>query len=335
MRKTTWFLIILATAAAIYTGVWYATAVFVREQTVQWLEARRRQGLIVAHETPVLAGFPLKAETIFPAFNVSAPGKGEAAGWAWHMPALRIYARPFVFNRFFVDLAGAHRLSGIEAQDTPISVDQALMAFTLGARGIESVGITIANAVTAHGAVDHAGANIVLNDKATHIDLTASQIALPDVLPTPLSRTLETLKVTLDIPGTLGGGAPLPDVLEAWRIGGGTVEIRDFAFDWPPVSGTGSGTLALDRALQPEGAFSGTFRGFLDVVDMLVGAGRMQPREASLARGALILLSTTPHEGAAPELKVAVTVQGRKVYAGPVTLTELPPITWRQNVIVP
>ncbi len=162
-----------------------------------------------------------------------------------------------------------------------------------------------------------------------------TSFAVTPLLPSPLSRTLKDLKLSLDITGPVTTGAPLPDVLETWRTAGGTVEVRDLAVDWPPVTATGSGTIVLDKKLQPEGAFSATFHGFLEVVDMLVASGRMQPREASIARGALALLATTPSEGAPPELKLSLTVQGRKVYGGPITLMDMPEITWRKSVILP
>ena len=342
MRKSVWLFIILAAIAIVYGGMWFATAVFVRQQTELWLEGRRHQGLIVTYGAPTLAGFPLKAEVRFPDFAVAAPELEGSPGWTWRTPALRIFARPFVFNRFVLDLGGSHRLSGIETRDLLLTAESADAAFVLNGQGVESAGIQMAGATARFdqdaapfSALANARADFTVTAAAIHMNLAADQATFPDVLPQPLTRTLQNLKLSLDITGPIATGAPLPDVLEAWRAGGGTLEVRDLVVDWPPVTATGSGTIALDRALQPEGAFTATFHGFLEVIDMLVAGGRMQPREASIARGALALLATTPAEGAPPELKLSITVQDRKAYAGPVTLMEMPTTTWRKNVVVP
>jgi hypothetical protein len=170
---------------------------------------------------------------------------------------------------------------------------------------------------------------------ALHAEIAVANATLPDIPPPPLSRTLESMNLTLDITGPVTTGARLPAVLEAWRAGGGAVEVRVLDINWPPVTATGSGTVALDKSLQPEGAFTATFHGFMEVVDMLVTAGRMDNKQASMARGALMLLSNTPREGGAPYLDLSLTVQDRKVYAGPLTLMEMPPIAWRQNIPIP
>jgi hypothetical protein len=285
MRKSVWFFIALVSAAIIYSGVWYATASFVRLHAMAWL-----QGLTITHGPPTLAGFPLKAEVRFPQVALSLPDA------RWQADEVRVFARPFVFDRLSVDLAGTHIFN-----DMTLQAEGALVTLTAPA----------------------------------HIDIAITQATLPDILPQPLARTLQNLTLSVDVTGTIPSGAALPEALEAWRVDGGTLEVRELAADWPPISASGSGTIALDKNLQPEGAFTTTFRGFLEVIDMLVAAGRMDNAEASLARGALVLLATTPHEGAAPELKVNVTVQDRKVYAGPVTLMDMPRVAWPSTVTIP
>src|SRR5262245_2223983 len=141
MRKSVWVVIVLGIIAVIYGGVWYATASFVRQQAAQWLEARRQQGFVIASAAPVLTGFPLRAEAAFADFSFGVPGSAAAPGWTWHAPALKVYARPFVLDRFFLDLTSTHRFSGFEAQDTPISVEHGLATFILATNGVDHASV--------------------------------------------------------------------------------------------------------------------------------------------------------------------------------------------------
>jgi hypothetical protein len=332
MRKTVWILAAFAVSATLYGGLWYATATTVRTLTLQWLDDRRREGLVVTHDAPALDGFPLRAEIDFPNLAIAAPALAESPTWSWHMETLRVFARPLVFDRVFLDLSGAHKISGFSAQDIHADVKQADAVVTTAG---DTAALTVAGLTAGALTLEKAHLTTTFAANAIHTEIALTNATLPDILPPPLSRTLASLKLSLDITGPVTTGARLPAVLEGWRAGGGTMEVRALDVDWPPVSATGSGTVSLDKYLQPEGAFTATFRGFLEVVDMLATAGRMDNQQASLARGALVLLSKTPREGGAAYLDLSLTVQNRKVYAGPLTLMEMPPIAWRQNVIVP
>lgn len=332
MRKTVWIFVALVVAAALYGGLWYATAATVRTLTLQWLEDRRREGLVITHDAPALTGFPLRAEVDIPNFIAAAPAVAESPTWSWRMETLRVFARPFVLDRIFLNLAGAHKINGLSVEDMQADVKQADIMMTAAGDRAE---LTVAGVTAGAFALEKANLKSTFTADAIHAEIAVANAALPDILPPPLSRTLESLKITVDITGPVVTGARLPAVLEAWRAGGGTVEVRALEVSWAPVSATGSGTVALDKSLQPEGAFTATFRGFMEVVDMLVTAGRMDNKQASMARGALMLLSNTPREGGAPYLDLSLTVQDRKVFAGPLTLMEMPPIAWRQNIPVP
>ena len=163
--------------------------------------------------------------------------------------------------------------------------------------------------------------------------IAVTNLALADA-PAPLAHTIPKLDLTAELDGTLARGT-LTHVLESWRDAGGDVELRAIAVDWPPLSLNGSGTLALDKALQPMGAFTAKCRGFLETLDALVKSGHVQENEAAVVRGLLVLMAKTSTPDAAPEIDLSVTVQDRKVTAGPVTFMELPTIDWRKDFLVP
>jgi hypothetical protein len=91
---------------------------------------------------------------------------------------------------------------------------------------------------------------------------------------------------------------------------------------------SGSGTVALDHRLQPEGAFSLKFQGGGETLDALAGGGWMEADDAGIAKLGLTLLARRGADGA-PEINVPLTLQDRQLSAGPVTLMTLPEIVWR------
>jgi hypothetical protein len=165
-----------------------------------------------------------------------------------------------------------------------------------------------------------------------HGTLSATEITLPKPVP-GLGPIVKRLDIAVDVTGRLAAG-PLRQSLEAWRDGGGAIELRSLALEWPPATMAGSGTLALDGALQPMGAATFKFQGFFDIVDALTLAGHVPEREASVAKVMLGMLAQ-PSAGGAPELSLPLTVQDRKLHAGPVMLMEMPEVVWDESARVP
>ena len=313
-RAALWSFATLLVVSAAYVGLWFYVAVSLRQQAEIWLEARRQDGLTITHGTLAIAGFPGRAELVLPDFMAAAfAADGTRLFWSWRAPTLRVAVRPYAFNTIAVDFSGSEITVNPRLPEAPplLVIEKARLEIT-------RVELTRAG--------QPAG--------GARLSLDIGDMSLSDVLPGTPARTMRHARVTVDVRGSFAPG-PVPEALEAWRVGGGTLEVRDFNVDWPPVSATGSGTVALDRALQPIGSFTAKFRGFLQVVDMLVAAGRMATEEASLARGALSLLAKVPSEGGEPELDIALTLQDRKVYAGPVIVMEIPLLTWRKPSAAP
>ena len=116
--------------------------------------------------------------------------------------------------------------------------------------------------------------------------------------------------------------------LDAWRLDGGIVEIRHADLRMGKFSLAGEGTLALDRELQPEGAFTARIQGFKDTIDRLADAGYVERRNGAIAKAALGLMAKTPAGGGPAELKVSLTMQDRWLSVGPFRLIRLMPVPW-------
>jgi hypothetical protein len=152
-------------------------------------------------------------------------------------------------------------------------------------------------------------------------------LRLPDAMAQPFGPEVELIQGRIDLLGTPLEGTPRR-VAEAWRDGGGTVELAGLVLRWGGLDISGDGTLALDGKLQPTGAMTLSVQGFGTVIDTLVARGVIRPGPATTARTILGLMAKTPKEGGAPVLKASLSVQNRKLFVGPVRLAELPAIIW-------
>jgi len=338
-----------ATAAVLYAGAWTATAYVLQDQARRWIAAQRQDGLQIAHAEPRLSGFPGRVVVTYADWTMAAPV--TAGGWTWRAPEIRLAAAPWAPLRFAVDLAGPHALSGVwtppgvaatiaaaRAELRPVLTAEGRLAeVAANAEGLSLGPADGPPAITlGHGALAIARFGPPAGEALTwRFSLSIAALAAPALGELGgLAPAVSRLAVTADLTGPLGPG-PLPTALQAWREGGGTVELRDVVLDWPPLRIDGTGTLALDERLQPIGAMTAKVRGFFETVDALTARGLVRSSDAGMARIVLGLLARTPEGGGPPELNLAVTVQDRKLYTGPVTLMDLPAVTWPSDAILP
>lgn len=132
----------------------------------------------------------------------------------------------------------------------------------------------------------------------------------------------------LSLRGTIEPDAINPATLARWRDAGGTLELENADIAWGPLRLTGEGTLALDHALQPIGAFTARIAGLDRLIDVLEKTGEMGRQQAAIARIALAVLTRAPTNGGPPEARVPVAIQDSVVSIGPVRLLKLSPIAW-------
>ena len=96
---------------------------------------------------------------------------------------------------------------------------------------------------------------------------------------------------------------------------------------WGPLSLSGDGTMALDKALQPIGAFSTQIVNYSSIVSALVSSGMIKETDGSYINIGLALLAQKDEEGHS-FLKAPLTLQNNHLFIGPAKLTRLPQIIW-------
>jgi hypothetical protein len=332
-------------ALLVYTAAWLVTAFLLQRNVTVWLQAARDGGYDVAATVGAPAGFPGRVRVAVRDITVKAPDRD--GGWTWKTAKLRIIARPLGLTHLQFDLSGQQSIGGGVPMPLWIVSPQTDLALDLDLHGkVQSAALT---AVTATAGLvenqpllhlDHGAATLTLLQSSTsagnaptqpasaRVAVDVTGVGLPFPLPAPLNQPIARAAATLEITGTLPATGLLPEVLNAWRAAGGTLEVRAAELDWPPLHMTMNGTAALDDQLQPMGSFTLHFQGGNAVLDALAQGGWMGQDETTAAKVGLALLSKTGADGVTPELEVPLTIQDRTVAAGPATLMTLPRIQW-------
>jgi hypothetical protein len=111
--------------------------------------------------------------------------------------------------------------------------------------------------------------------------------------------------------------------IKAWREAGGTVNLNSLGLQWGQLGLSGNGTLALDKDMQPQGAFTTHLTGYEQAIDSLAAAGWIKLSAASIAKLALGIAS---HPGPDGKLSVdtPISIQDRRISAGAIKLGQVP-----------
>ncbi|MGH7126258.1 MAG: DUF2125 domain-containing protein, partial [Stellaceae bacterium] len=94
------------------------------------------------------------------------------------------------------------------------------------------------------------------------------------------------------------------------------------------LGATATGTIALDRELQPIGGFTGAIEGYDQILTALVQSGRMRSGDAGLARLALTILAKAGPDGR-PQISTSFTIQNGQMFLGPAKLGPAPRLAWQ------
>ncbi len=348
LKTALWSVIILAVAAIFYVIFWFVVAFGLRNEAVEWAETRRQDGYAVNYSGLQLSGFPFLMQ-----LTLNDPGLGNPESnipWAWQGEGVSVEMRPWNPWRMTVSPTGALTLSltidgqpvtyvgladeiaiGLElAGGRPKSGELTVSRLNLslaeanGGSG-ESIAVKNMRLQVLHDTDDGADQQAVTFD----LHLQAEGLETPVGIFQPLGNRVDALELDASVLGTIPEGR-LPESLAAWRDRGGTVEVKRLEFIYGPLITRAEGTLALDGNMQPIGAFTAKFQGFFAIVDALRKQGMVRSRDAITAKVVLGAMARKPKDGGPASLNLAITLQNRKVFAGPVSLLKLPAIHWNE-----
>jgi hypothetical protein len=327
-----------AAAGALYVAVWMMVAAQVRTLSDEWIASQRREGWSIAAGPVTVHGFPRWPQVTLTAVQVTAPlGDG---GWTWTAERATVVPAALDLTRLTI-LAPGTQTVALPGQPTwTVSSYRAVLEIAVDDSGkwqrgdltFADLEVRDAEAIPLFGAARF-NASLALADGPRGPELPfAAFSGSVDTLRLalairPFTRTVTTARLDADLVGAVAPGR-LSDALDAWRDGGGTLEVRRFLVDWPPLTIAGNGTLALDNDLQPIAAFSTQISGFSETIDVLEADGMMDADDAATANVVLGLMAQAPPDGGPAQLNIPVSVQDRQLSVGPFPLLNLPAIEW-------
>lgn len=356
--------LVLAALFGGYALYWYIAAGTLADGIERWAAERRAEGYEIAYDAPAIGGFPFRLEARLenPVIGSPSPETGGQR-WRWAGPRLTLHARPWTPLDAEASAPGRHDVdiwSGDAPRHFVLDATEAVGQASFGTDGKVNAAsarfadLLIAEADSEDRSLVAGTASIALQRGAAEggdhtkpslgFQLALGGLVLPPDADTPLGREVETLEIAgavlgrIDAPGGAPGDAPreapeapdarLRDALARWRDDGGTLDLASVIAHWGELHLTGSGTFALDGALQPIGAMSTTISGHDAVIDALVAEGVVTARDGGLAKILLAVLSRPSPVDGTPELTAPLTFQDGYLWAGPAKLVRLPVIDW-------
>jgi hypothetical protein len=320
-----------------YTAYWLVVARRITDGVAAWVQTERAEKIDASWERIGVEGFPFVCRVELE--NAVLRDGRLTPPPELHVPALSASARPWDFASWRLMapaglsavLAGggerpplkltAHIADGILIADPEAGTSLWLNLEDVTAEAGEVVPIASAGAwvsLPAKPPRSHA-------DPALGVALDLRQVQLPGMT-SVLNDTVDELAFGITVKGAVPSGK-LAQAVAEWRDAGGTVELDNLHLNWGGVGATATGTIALDRELQPIGGFSGAIEGYDQILTGLVQSGRMRAGDAGLARLALAMLAKAGPDGR-PEIKTAFTIQNGQMFLGPAKLGKAPRLAW-------
>jgi hypothetical protein len=326
-----------AVLVALYSALWLFLAHRVERAVDTYMAKQREQGVALSVATETLEGFPFRIELRLT--GVVADGLPRMPKGRLTVPTAFAWAHPWQLDEWRFGLLGG----------TSVELPQGRITFgLLGGRAGQLLGPggipggdlaefhldNLAMSRDEH-VVKISRANLSLRLPPTapqaheeplfSMTFQAHKIDLPTAV-APLGQQIEHLQLDGTWRGSLASGK-LPDALAGWRDDGGTIDVQSVDLGWGPLTLSADGTMALDKDLQPVGAFSARIMGYDAVLDALIASGAIKPNEAGLARMGLSMMALRGADGT-PQLKTPVTIQDDALFLGPARLAKLGRIDW-------
>jgi hypothetical protein len=334
---------VLAGLSVFYVIFWFYTGSQFRQGVADWSAGKSGgiENINLAYSRSELSGFPFQLilSVDDPVFDSTYQGD------TWSLSATQAVAEIGVFSSSHIEIAFSGRKNlEFSLQDGAFSFNGALedlfVALETSEGGLTKVETRIEGLDLVSGTSDQLSfsradimaergldAESVPDQIFLNFDLKAQDLHLPKDIALPLDQEVQKLALSGRIQGEIAEG-PLPQSLAAWRDEGGKIVVKGLEIAYGPLDLKTVGTLALDEELQLIGAFIAKIQGFFEMVNALKQKNLVSVRESITAKFLLGALARPAREGKPSSLSLAVTLQDKTIYAGPVPLVKLEPIKW-------
>lgn len=321
---------LIAVAAAGYSGYWFYLAdqaeAAIDAETAAW----RADGLNVSYDTRRVHGYPYRLSSEFTGFTLD-----HDEAWRWRGERLTIHGQPWNLRHYIALLDGTSHVEwespvGILAFDAVAESARGSLVLddryranqaSIELRAVRIQPVDDDDASTAALIEIHARRPEADKD-GLDAALLVEELIMPDGSGGALGH--EIGEISFD--GSARGRLPVrldPASLAAWRDRGGVIDTRRLVLDWGPVRVETDGTLTLDDALRPQGAFTARIVGHEVLIDLLRTENTISKDVAKVLRFTFALLSVRPDDGGPAVLTVPITIQDGWLSAGPVPVLQV------------
>jgi hypothetical protein len=316
------------------------TARTLSAQVSQWVAGEQAKGAKITPATVSIGGYPFAFSVKLKDISLAWPN-----GFAFSSQNLELRDRPWALRSFKVDATGGFEialpagtarpplifdgetLKGHAAfGDTPMPLAMDLTADTVSASTTSAESAPPSREMTVT-TVEFDGTRPTVTpaadtDIAYDLSLKLMGISAPALDNNPLGSRIDQAAIHVQLLGK--PPAAWDDAgLRAWREAGGTVNLNAVSVQWGQLGLSGNGTLALDKDMQPEGAFTTHLAGYEQAIDSLAAAGWIKLSAASIAKLALGVASHPGSDGK-PSVDTPLSIQNRRISAGAIKLGQMP-----------
>jgi len=330
----------IALLAAGHALVWRWMGSQMQSGFDDWVASRRAIGWKVTHGPPERGGWPFAATLTLPQFRLEGGGNTLPGGLDWQAEQLMLRVALPRLDRLVVEAPGRHRLR-LGWLELPFATDRLTIAVPLERNVLPREAEMQAERLriaTPTGSVELREGRLGIETRLTategepavQLSLNAEDITLPPAPPAlvALGRQIGRLVAEVALTGPVPPGRGVTAKAEAWRDGGGTLELKSLDLAWGPASALATATVTLDDTLQPMGAGTLKLRGATALLDAAQAAGLLPPRAALGARAAVRMMSRTPPEGGPPQLEVPLTLEERTLSLSRFPILRMPALAW-------
>jgi hypothetical protein len=325
-----------------HAALWHSMAQQLEAGFATWVQVRSAQGWRVDHGPPIRGGWPFSATLTLNGMRLEGGGATLPGGMTLSAERVVLHLTLPRLDRLRVELPAAQRLR-IGDQEWGFAADRLSALVPLVADTPPREAELLAERLrigTPDGPASIANARLFVEASSTateaeaafHAILAIEQLDLPAAPGGPAAasfgRRIESLAAEASLTGPVPPGRAPTGRAEAWRDGGGTLELRSLALRWGPVSAAAAATLALDEQLQPMGAGTLRLSGANAALEALAEAGVVGRRAAGTARALLPLVTRPGANGGPPEIEVPVTLEDRTLALARIPVLRLLPWTW-------
>lgn len=343
----------LAALLAGYALFWFVAAHRFENRILTIIQERRAMGLEITYDDLSVGGFPYRLEALIENVRVSgkAPNGGEALQWSAHTPrfaAVVLPWRPRHAVTFMdeatlelrragtsLDRLTAHQVrNSLVVNGSGASERLSMTAASVAAQGKELAGSGFKmEAAEAHWrAAYHAATlpRLFPSEEAAlqeplqwQFAVRAKNIQDPRLAAAPYGPVMESFELVLELHGAGIGPRATTASITAWRDNGGTVDVPSLTLKWGELDVKLSGSVSLDQQFRLLGALTAEVHGYEPVIDKLQRDGNIDAAEAATAKETLRSIADGNDGGRLP---VPVTLQGGRMFLGPLPVANLPPL---------